>query len=257
MKILVLDIETAPNTAHVWGLFKQNIGISQIIATGRVMCFAAKWVDKKEIIFKSEVKDGHKETIIAAHALIEEADAVLSYNGERFDLPTLNKEFIEYGLPPPAPYHHIDLLKIARRRFRFISNKMDLLARELGLKGKVRHPGHDMWVDCMNGNPKAWKLMERYNKHDVRLLERIYEKMLPWIDTHPNAALYIQNTAATDGKRKHICTNCGSSHVQSKGVQKNRTASYPRFKCMDCGTWMRGRYSITKADKTILTQIGG
>ena len=36
MKILGLDIETAPNTAHVWSLWKQNIAINQIVNTGRV-----------------------------------------------------------------------------------------------------------------------------------------------------------------------------------------------------------------------------
>jgi len=25
MKILILDIETAPNTAYIWGMFKENI----------------------------------------------------------------------------------------------------------------------------------------------------------------------------------------------------------------------------------------
>lgn len=252
MKILSLDIETAPNTAHVWGLFKQNIGINQIIATSRVMCFAAKWLDKKEIMFHSEVKDGHPATILAAHALLEEADAVLSYNGERFDLPTLNKEFIKYGLPPTAPYHHIDLLKVAKRRFRFTSNKMDHLARELDLKGKVRHPGHEMWVDCMNGDLKAWKLMERYNKQDVRLLERIYEKMLPWIDTHPNQALYVEDKI-TDP----TCTNCGSVHVHSRGLQRNKSHAYIRYHCNNCGTWMRSRYTTTPKNSNILTQIGG
>jgi DNA polymerase elongation subunit (family B) len=252
MKILALDIETAPNTAHVWGLFKQNIGINQIIVTGRVMCFAAKWIGSKSMEFYSEVKDGHEATIRAAHALIEEADAVLSYNGERFDLPTLNKEFIKYGLPPTAPYHHIDLLKVAKRRFKFTSNKMDYLARELGLKGKVRHTGHEMWVDCMNGDVKAWKLMERYNRQDVKVLEGLYHKMLPWIDTHPNHALYLECDPTTP-----TCTNCGSVRVYSRGLQRNKAHSYQRLCCDDCGTWMRERYSVTKKNTNVLTQVGG
>ena len=38
MKLLFLDIETSPNQAYVWGLFKQNIGISQMTDSSRVMC---------------------------------------------------------------------------------------------------------------------------------------------------------------------------------------------------------------------------
>ena len=101
MRILGLDIETAPNTAHVWSLWKQNIAINQIVNTGRVMCFAAKWVGEPEITFFSEKIHGHKRTIKAAHKLVSEAEAVLSYNGEKFDLPTLNREFLKYDLKPP------------------------------------------------------------------------------------------------------------------------------------------------------------
>jgi predicted RNA-binding Zn-ribbon protein involved in translation (DUF1610 family) len=252
MKILVLDIETAPNTAHVWALFKQNIGINQLLDTGRVMCFSARWLGSKELIFHSEIKDGHAATINAAHALLAEADAVLSFNGERFDLPTLNREFLKYGLPPPAPYHSIDLYKVAKRRFRFVSNKMDHLAKELGLPCKIRHEGHEMWIKCMNGDLKAWKRMEAYNKRDVKVLEGIYGKMVGWIDTHPNKALY-----ATKAITAPTCTNCGSLHVHSRGEQRNKAHAYIRYQCADCGVWMRSRYTSTAKNANILTQIGG
>lgn len=250
MRILGLDIETAPNTAHVWGLFKQTIGINQLLNTGRVMCFAAKWYGEDEIIFFSEKRHGHKRTIKAAHKLLNEAEAVLSYNGERFDMPTLNREFLKYELKPPSPYTHIDLLKVAKRRFRFTSNKMDHLAKELGLGSKVQHRGHELWIQCMGGDDNAWKEMEQYNKHDVVLLERLYKAMLPWIETHPNYSLY--------GPRpeRPTCTNCGSTHMQARGSQKSRTQTYARWQCQDCGTWQRNRYAIHKKNENVLTQIG-
>jgi len=31
MQILLLDIETAPNTAHVWGLWNQNVSLNQLM----------------------------------------------------------------------------------------------------------------------------------------------------------------------------------------------------------------------------------
>jgi len=250
VKILGLDIETAPNTAHVWGLFKQNIGINQLLNTGRVMCFAAKWVGEKPITFFSEHSHGHKKTIKAAHALLCDADAVLSFNGERFDLPTLNREFLKYDLKPPEPYTHIDLLKVAKRRFRFTSNKMDHLAKELKLGCKLQHRGHEMWIQCMGGDAQAWKEMEKYNKQDVVLLEKLYHAMLPWIETHPNFGLY-------EDPDRPLCTNCGSKHMQARGYQKNRTQEYQRYQCQDCGTWQRGRYTIRKKNVNVLTQIGG
>ena len=48
-KVLVIDIETSPNVVYAWGLWDQNIGISQVIEPSRVLCFAAKWVGQKKV----------------------------------------------------------------------------------------------------------------------------------------------------------------------------------------------------------------
>ena len=53
MRILLLDIETSPMSAYVWGLFDQNIGLNQMIDTSKVLCYTAKWYDDKEIYFDS------------------------------------------------------------------------------------------------------------------------------------------------------------------------------------------------------------
>jgi DNA-directed RNA polymerase subunit RPC12/RpoP/DNA polymerase elongation subunit (family B) len=245
MRVLALDIETAPNSVHVWGLWNQNVGLSQIMQTGRVLCFAAKWVGKRGITFRSEHTHGHRETIDAVYSLIGEADAVLTYNGRSFDLPTLNREFLKYGLTPPAPYADIDLILTVRKRFRFASNKLDHICAELGVGKKIRHEGHELWVKCMNGDPKAWRDMERYNKHDVVLLEALYKRILPWIDSHPNAGLYKEGIA---------CPTCGSRHLQQRGLQATRTHKYRRYQCQNCGSWTRERFTVTPKSK-VLTQI--
>jgi ribosomal protein S27AE len=244
MRILMLDTETAPNTAHVWGLFKQNIGLNQIVHTGRVMCFAWKWYGEKgKVEFASEV-DGHPEMIRKAYELLTDADAVVHYNGARFDVPVLNREFLKLPekLPPPAPYAQIDLLKTARKRFRFASNKLDHLLKELNIGGKVRHIGHELWVRCMNGDEAAWKMMERYNKRDVTMLEKLYRRMLPWIENHPNHGLYVD----ADEPR---CPSCGSKALQKRGHQKTLTQIYQRFQCGSCGSWSRARTTSVPVDK--------
>jgi hypothetical protein len=251
MKILGLDIETAPHTVYAWGLFKQNINLQQIIETGRVMCFAWKWYDteNEDVGFSAEWADGsitarrHLTMVKKAHSLLTEADVVLHFNGERFDLPTLNKEFIEAGLGPPAPYQQIDLLKVARRHYRFASNKLDHLLQELGIGEKVRHSGFEMWVDCMNGVAAAQAEMETYNREDVAQMELLYERMLPWIDTHPNHALY--NDAL-----EPQCPTCGSTSLQKRGFQYAKTQKYQRFCCNDCGAWSRDRFTAVPRHRT-------
>jgi DNA polymerase elongation subunit (family B) len=229
MKILALDIETAPNLAFVWGLWNQNIGINQIEASGYTLCYSAKWVGSKPIIFDSLHINSSKKMIKGLHKLMNEADAILHYNGKKFDIPTINKEFVTLGLTPPSPYKHIDLLNVCRQNFRFPSNKLDYISQALGLGEKVRHNGHELWVGCMRDDHESWKVMERYNKHDVVLLEKLYEKLKPWIKNHPNHNLYNNG----------CCTNCGSDKLQSRGYGMTNANVYRRVYCTSCGTWMR------------------
>lgn len=237
MKILLLDIETAPNTVHVWGLWKQNVGTNQIIASGYVMCWSAQWLGEKKIHFDSFVKSGRKRMLWRVHKLLEEADAVVHFNGKRFDVPTLNKEFIIHDIPPPSPSKPIDLLLVARRRFRFPSNKLDYISDVLGAGHKMRHKGHQLWIDCMAKDPAAWKTMERYNRQDVRLLGKVYRKMLPWIENHPNFGTF-DNTGG--------CPNCGSERYQSRGFSCTAALKYRRYQCLDCRGWFRSAKTVTE-----------
>ncbi len=173
MRILLLDIETAPNKVYTWGLFDQNISINQIVESGYTLCWAAKWHKKGKVAFSSLQATSHKQMLKEVHALLEEADAVVHYNGTKFDIPTLNKEFIKVGMNPPSPYKEIDLLRIARGKFRFTSNKLDYVAQFLGLGSKHKHKGMELWKGCMSNDAPSWKTMERYNKQDVKLLEKV------------------------------------------------------------------------------------
>lgn len=233
MKLLLLDIETAPNLVHVWGLWQQNVAINQIQAAGYVMCWAAKWYGDKEVMFDSVHQSKPKAMLKRIHALIGEADVVVHYNGSSFDMPTLNKEFITQGMLPPAPYKQVDLCSVAKKEFRFPSNKLEYIARSLGLGEKTKHEGHELWVKCMNNDDAAWKRMEAYNRNDVVLLESVYTKMLPWIKNHPHRGVY-------DEPGLPVCTNCGSEDLQRRGYSRTASGKYARFQCQSCGTWLRG-----------------
>ncbi len=236
MKILLLDIETAPNLVHVWGLWNQNVGVPQIIDSGYVLSWAAKWYGDKEIMFDSGYHTSHKRMLKRMYKLLSEADVVVHYNGTKFDIPTLNKEFVKVGMTPPAPFKQIDLLRTVRNQFRFPSNKLDYVAKALGLGGKKHHKGHELWIGCMNNDPESWDMMAEYNVRDVELLEMLYEKLKPWIKGHPNVGLY------TDAGM--VCPTCGSDHVHKRGFAYSSTRKYQRYQCKDCGTWFREKSMI-------------
>jgi len=241
MKILHLDLELAPNLATVWGIFKVNIAINQLIETSRVLCYAAKWDGKRTMIFDSETKyGGNKGMIKRLHSLLDAADAVCTYNGNGFDLKIANREFLLAGLQPPSPYRSMDLLRTMRKQFRFVSNKLDHVCQELGLGGKTPHTGHQLWLDVMNGDKKAWRLMEKYNRQDVLLLESLYHKVMPWVVGHPNHGLYTKDSA-------YLCPNCGSSAWERRGYIHLSTRKYQRYHCKSCGKWSRGRTCVGHA----------
>lgn len=243
MKILLLDIETAPNIAHVWGLWQQNIALNQLLDSGYVLCWSAKWLGDDEIMFSSVKRDGAKKMLKRAHRLLDECDVVVHFNGRSFDVPTLNKEFLERGILPPAPYKQIDLCLISRSTFRFPSNKLSYIARALKVQEKKSHRGHELWVGCMNNDRECWEEMEEYNKGDVITLEQVYMKMRPWIRNHPSAVVH-------DDIEGRACPTCGSDNLQRRGYAATAQNKYPRYQCRDCGVWSRGTNLLQKPKRT-------
>jgi DNA polymerase elongation subunit (family B) len=250
VRILLLDIETSPMKVYAWGLYDQNIAINQIVEKGYTMCWAAKWFGAEEILFSSYHRNGKKPMLSKIWQLIDEADAIIHYNGTKFDMPTLNQEFILHDLPRPSPYKQIDLLRTARKQFRLPSNKLSYVSEYLGYGDKVKHKGMDLWRECMEGDEEAWKVMEEYNIRDVELLEKIYVRLLPWIDGHPNYGVYVD---IHDSPR---CPRCGSHHLHRRGYSYTNTMRYQRLHCQDCGAWSRERVNNLDAEqrKNILVE---
>ncbi len=232
----MIDIETAPNTAFVWGLFKENIPLARLIDSSYVMCWAAKWYGEKEVMFDSVFHNSPKKMLQRIHKLLNDADVVMHYYGSRFDIPTLNKEFVMHGMPPPAPHKELDLLNTVRRKFRFTSNKLDYVCQKLGL-GKKHDTDFQLWVDCMAKNPTAWKKMERYNRQDVLLLEKLYDRIRPWIKGHANYSLY---------EAALVCPNCASTSITKRGFHYTSTSKYQRYNCNGCGNWFRSGKSLAR-----------
>lgn len=233
MKILALDLESSYLLSGTWGIWQQNISLNQLFDYGSVICYSYKWLGQKEIYYHRWDEDDFLEHI---HQALSESDAVLTYNGARFDLPMLNREFIKTGMRPPPPYTHIDLLKTVKKQFRFPSNKLQHVCQELGLGSKVSHEGFDLWVKCLAGDERAWQVMKKYNQGDVKLLEKLYHKLKPWISNHPSEL--------------NGCPRCGSNHLQQRGYRTTTSGvSYKRFVCVDCGAWSSDRVSEFKTEK--------
>lgn len=240
MKILLLDIETAPNLAYVWKLWDANVSLDALIDSHYILCWSAKWLGDKEIHFASKEKQSTKEMMRALWILLNEADAVIHYNGKKFDIPHINREFILQEFTPPSPYRQIDLLETVKRQFRFPSNKLDHVAEALGVGNKVSHEGFKLWVGCIEKDPVAWSKMQEYNIQDVLLLEKVYFKLRAWIKGHINYSLAATNEL--------VCPHCGSNHVVKRGFTQTLASTFQRYRCSDCGTWFKDNKRLNSKD---------
>jgi len=227
-KILVLDIETKPALVYSFQMYDTNISPEQVVDSGGTICFCAHWVGSKEFMFYSDWDDGHDVMIAKAHELLSQADAVVSYNGNRFDLPKLRGQFILEGLVPPPPPTSIDLIKTVKQ-FGLDMNKLAYVGPLLGVGNKLKHEGFSLWRSVLDGDPKAQRRMKRYCIQDVMVTTRLYERILPFIDNHPHL-----------GDNKNECGACGSNHMQFRGFRRTKFFKVRRMQCQECGGWSTG-----------------
>ena len=254
MKILIVDIETAPKVAYVWRFWKENISPKQVKQHGHIMSFAAKWLGEGEIFYEENRKEDDRLIVSRLCELLDQADFAVAHNGEEFDFKQIRARAVVHGLKPPSPFKIVDTYKIAKKEFGFPSNSLEYLTGVLGCKtkkgGHSKFPGFELWLECLRGNEEAWGELKDYNIIDVLALEELYLKLRPWYSNHPNLAVYAENT------EKPVCPKCGGEHLHYRGYAYTSVGKYHRLQCQDCGGWSRTRYSLLgKNENLVVNQI--
>jgi hypothetical protein len=245
-RILTFDIETKPHLAWIWDAKTRYVTADKIAERGGMISFAAKWYGSKAVEFRSVHGDGMDVMLERIRALLDEADIVVSYNGDRFDIPRVTGELVRAGMSEPSPFRSVDLIKTVRR-MGWPYAKLDEVSKELGLPGKTAHQGFGLWLDCMKGDPAAWALMEKYNCQDVRLTEAVYDALRPFIKGHPNLALW--SGVDDEGSPIEACCNCGGANLKAvtapggeRATVKTALTSYALLRCAACGTHLRRNF---------------
>jgi DNA polymerase elongation subunit (family B) len=228
-RILCIDVETRPMESRHWGLWGQNISISQIQRPDGLLCFAGQFVGERKVHYASQWGDGERGMIRAAHRLFDEADVVMGWNSDKFDIPWLQRCFIEQKLHEPAPFKKLDLMKRVKAKARLPSYKLDFVAQWLGVGRKLRTGGYDLWDDVLAGCAKAQGKMGRYNIQDTRLTVAVYEELRArgWVSPPVNASIM----------EGHVCPHCEGERLQARGYEYRNTRRYKRWQCRDCHRW--------------------
>lgn len=248
-KILIFDIETSPVKAWVWKTWKENISLPQTINDYFIICWSAKWLYSDDVFGacltpQEALLEDDSRIVKELWKAFNDADIIIAHNGKAFDIPRMNTRFILNGLVPPTPYQVVDTLCVAKKQFGFTSNKLQALATYFGLDGKL-DTDFKLWKDCMDGDEEALQYMFDYNKQDVKVLEEVYLKLLPFITNHPNMGNLMNRT---------VCSNCGSDNLELIPNKYYYTSigKYALYRCKDCGAITRGRENLNK-EKIALT----
>jgi len=252
-KILLYDLETSHIIARVFSLWQNGINPDDVIRDWSLLCFSAKWLFEDEVMsFKmteEELKTWDDRRIVKElWKLMDEATHIIAHNAAKFDNRKSNAKFLKYDLKLPSPYQTIDTLQHAKRKFALTSNRLSYIAEYLGLESKME-TSKGLWNKVEDGDFEALKEMDKYCQQDVKVLEEVYLKLRPYMSSHPNIGLFIEDNV-------HSCPSCGSTHITWNPLNMYVTTSnvYSGFRCDDCGSLGRSKSGLYKAkDTTNLT----
>lgn len=257
-KVLLLDIETSTVRAEVMGTGEQRVTHQQITDDFYITSWAGKWLFKKEIfgqtVTPSEAKARNDlRALKPLHVAMRNADFIITYNGDKFDLRKINWRYLIHDLPPIHRYNSIDLYKKMKSVFAPSSLALDFILKELGYDGK-KHTDRDQWSKASNGDPQALKDRFEYNKQDVWLMEDLYPRVRGWFKTHPHFAAFLQYYQEFDETLKisddeYRCNRCLNVIHKFRQTDKYQTPSgrfYRSGTCLHCGCEIRELYRLPR-----------
>ena len=151
MRILEWDIESLPSIVWTFTHFKTNISHKAIIENQSLICIGWKWYGQKKTYLtsitddherlKANVYDDYHVTKTFREILdTPEPFVMMGHNLKNFDVKKFNTSCIRNGFDPVPERQVIDTLLVARRHFRFESNRLDFVCRTLGI-GEKRETG--------------------------------------------------------------------------------------------------------------------
>ena len=231
-KRLYFDLETAPNIGFFWSAgHKLNIGYENIIKERAIICVCYKWEgDKKVHSLTWDKNPSDKKLLQDFIKVANEADELVGHNGDAFDLPWIRTRCLYHQIDLFPNYTTIDTLKLARNKFRFNSNRLDYIG-ELLRCGRKIHTEPGLWLRVLRGDKKAIQEMVKYNKQDVLLLEKVYNKLKVWVPSSLNRNLFKDTDMC--------CPHCGGANTHRRGTITTKTKVWQRYLCNDCGGWAK------------------
>ncbi len=246
-KVLILDIETSPLLAYIWELGEQRVNLNQIKTDWYIMAWSAKWLNEEGVIYydlRTHKVGDDKAILKPLWDLLNQADIVITQNGQHFDSRKINARFIFHGMNPPKPYQHIDTYRLIKKVAAFTSSKLEYLTEKLcKTHKKITHGkfgGLSLWIECLKGNVDAWEEMKRYNIKDTLSTEELYLRVKAWAPQSMPKVYPMTQSIDT-------CQTCGYIGKMKLGRDRIKpTGIYIQNSCPKCGSWQTLKKKVIK-----------
>lgn len=238
MRVLVFDTETAPLLSYHFKVWKEDIQPGQLQNRTWMICWAAKWEGQKtvhsDVVTSDEALAQDDSRVVGSlAAMVRKADVIVAHNLVGFDLPVLNTRLLDLRMDPLPPVTMIDTLPLVKKNFRLTYNRLDYVARFLGLEPKHKMGMAD-WISSVQGDAKSLRKMVRYCKHDTALLADVLSLIRPYVKGLPRLV---------DGIREWqvACPHCGSQSLTPTKDYRTKASNFAMYRCDDCHGFSRTR----------------
>lgn len=182
LRIGFLDIETTDFSAtfgYALGYFIKVRGKEQYYSS-YVKKENLEWVRARFESGKLKKDDKVDKRMLLDFARdIKNFDIVITYNGDRFDIPYLRTRCLTNGIPFPfnGTVWHWDMFVVARHKLRCGKYpSMEKVAEVLHIPGK-NHVDMAIWLLAQTGSEKALDYIKDHNKRDVVVLEKTFDRL--------------------------------------------------------------------------------
>lgn len=237
-RILTLDIENTAQVIEAWGSWE--VDAIRILRPTLVLCVAGKWLNEsKPFVYGMDdfgKKLDDKKVLQKIWKDMDEADAIITHNGDQHDLKILNARFFFHQLGLPSPFISIDTKKLAKRVGKFPTNKLKHIREYRGHTLKEDSGGYGTWERCLEWDKKSWKHLKDYCMNDVIATEATYLELRPYAPPNYNLSTFSER----DG-----CPTCGRVILEKRGFSYTRTGKRQRYQCTSCGAWSSGAHEKT------------
>ena len=187
MKVLFFDIENIMAPEHIFNSGKpsrfqpRQAGFCADLAY--ILVFGYKWLGDKEAKYiigkKKDFKDNpltDEYILDKIYDVMSEADVLVTWYGSGHGYPFTVSRLAKHGKYLDTDIRHVDLQKVATKKLRLSSNRLNNVAKFFGLEQKTQI-AKKIWADTWQGNYDSLLEMAEYCKQDVVVLEQIYHKM--------------------------------------------------------------------------------